>query len=304
MSSPVLNSTSSPTLSSAPTGANLYLPKLVRIDKIIHETHDVRTLRLVFVDEADRKAFSYKVGQFGEFSVFGVGEATFNISSSPTWDGYFECCFRTVGEVTRALALHKEGDIIGFRGPYGNWYDLEKMQGKDLIFAAGGIGFPPIRCLVWNVLAEREKYGSITVVHGARTHNDLVYQSELDEWSKRRDMHVVKTVDPGGEPEDWDGEVGFVPSVIEEKVPWILEREGKGLKNAMAFACGPPVMTKFVIAALTGMGFGLDQIGLTLENKMKCAVGKCGRCNIGSTYVCLDGPIFTADQVALLPDDQ
>ncbi len=283
--------------------ANLYLPKQVRIRKIIRETHDVKTFQLEFVDEVDRDAFSYGVGQFGEFSLFGVGESTFNISSSPTWKGYFECCFRNVGMVTAQMAKLREGDIIGFRGPYGNCYDLEKLKGKDLVFAAGGIGFPPVRCLIWNVLHEREKYGSIIIVHGARTHNDLVYQRELDEWVKRPDIHVVKTVDPGGEPEDWDGEIGFVPTVLEERVPWILEREGKGTGNALAFTCGPPVMINFVIQSLTRMGFGMDQIHLTMENKMKCAVGKCGRCNIGSTYVCLEGPIFTAEQVAQMPND-
>ena len=287
---------------SVATGS-LYLPKLARIRKVIRETHDVVTFQLELVDEAERKAFSYKVGQFGEFSMFGVGESTFNISSSPTWKSHFECCFREVGHVTRALARLKEGDVIGFRGPYGNAYDLERMRGKDLIFAAGGIGFPPIRCLVWNVLAEREKYGAIVVVHGARTAGDLIYQREMAEWSKLPDVHVIKTVDPGGDPPGWDGEVGFVPTVVEERVPWILERSGKGPENAMAFTCGPPIMTNFVIQALTRMGFGLGQIVLTLENKMKCAVGKCGRCNIGGTYVCLEGPIFTADQVATMHDD-
>jgi sulfhydrogenase subunit gamma (sulfur reductase) len=290
-------------LQAAVRPGHLYVPKLVRIQKVIRETHDVVTFRMAFVDEADQAAFSYNVGQFGEFSLFGMGESTFNISSSPTWKGYFECCFREVGRVTEALARLKEGDVIGFRGPYGNAYDLERMRGRDLIFAAGGIGFPPIRCLVWQVLAEREKYGAIVVVHGARTAGDLIYQREMEEWARLGDVHVIKTVDPGGEPEGWDGEVGFVPTVVEERVPWVLERRGKGVENAMAFTCGPPIMTKFVIEALIRMGFGLDQIVLTLENKMKCAVGKCGRCNIGGTYVCLEGPIFTADQVAAMHDD-
>jgi len=290
-------------LKAAVRPGHLYLPRQVRIHKIIRETHDVVTFQMRFVDEADQRAFSYQVGQFGEFSLFGVGESTFNISSSPTWKGHFECCFREVGQVTRALAHLQEGDVIGFRGPYGNAYDLERMRGKDLIFAAGGIGFPPIRCLVWNVLAEREKYGAIVVVHGARTAGDLIYQREMAEWAALPDVHVIKTVDPGGDPAGWDGEVGFVPTVVEERVPWILERSGKGPENAMAFTCGPPIMTKFVIQALTRMGLGLDQVVLTLENKMKCAVGKCGRCNIGSTYVCLEGPIFTADHVAAMHDD-
>ena len=282
---------------------NLYLPKLVRIQKVIRETHDVVTFQMRFVDEADQRAFSYGVGQFGEFSLFGVGESTFNISSSPTWDTHFECCFRAVGQVTKGLAKLKEGDVIGFRGPYGNSYDLKAMEGRDLVFAAGGIGFPPVRCLIWNLLEQRDRYGAIVVVHGARTAGDLVYQREMKQWAERGDMHVIKTVDPGGEPDGWDGEVGFVPTVLEERVPWILEREGRGLSNAMAFTCGPPIMTKFVIQALTRMGLGLDQVVLTLENKMKCAVGKCGRCNIGSTYVCLEGPIFTADQVDAMHDD-
>ena len=284
--------------------ANLYVPRQVRIKKRIRETHDVLTFQLEFVDPKDQEAFSYNVGQFGEFSLFGVGESTFNISSSPTWKNHFECCFRNVGKVTNSLAKLKEGDIIGFRGPYGNSYDLKALEGKDLIFAAGGIGFPPVRCLIWNILEEREKYGSIVIVHGARTSGDLVYQREMEEWAKRDDLHMVKTVDPGGEPEDWDGEIGFVPTVLEERIPWIFRREGKGVENTMAFTCGPPIMIKFVIQALERLGLGTEQIFLTLENKMKCAVGKCGRCNIGNTYVCLEGPIFSAAQVAQMPDDQ
>ncbi len=287
-----------------PTAAgNLYLPRQVRIRKIIRETHDVRTFQLEFVDPADRASFSYGVGQFGEFSLFGYGESTFNISSSPTWEGYFECCFRNVGQVTDRLQALTEGDIIGFRGPYGNFYDLKAMEGKDLVFAAGGIGFPPVRCLIWNILAERDKYGAILVVHGARTHRDLIYTAEMDEWSKIDGVTVVKTVDPGGEPEEWDGEVGFVPTVVGEQVPDMLARHGSSIDNVLAYTCGPPVMINFVIDALEGLGLTKRQIHLTLENKMKCAVGKCGRCNIGSTYVCLEGPIFNAEQVAAMPDD-
>ncbi|GAB4302932.1 MAG: FAD/NAD(P)-binding protein [Desulfuromonadia bacterium] len=273
---------------STPAG-NIYLPHLATIERIIDETPDVRTLRLVFQDQAVRESFTFRSGQFAEYSAFGYGESTFCIASSPTRKGYIECCFRSVGRVTEALRRLEEGDTVGVRGPYGNSFPIEDFFGKNLLFVAGGIALPPLRTLIWNCLDQRELFGDITIVYGARTEDDLVYKRELKEWEGRGDVRLVKTVDPGGDSPGWDGKVGFVPAVLEEAAP--------SAENTIALVCGPPVMIKFTLPVLERLGFGDDAIYTTLENRMKCGLGKCGRCNVGNVYVCKDGPVFTARQV-------
>jgi NAD(P)H-flavin reductase len=268
---------------------NIYKPYLATIEQIIDETPDVRTFRLVFQDEAVRDSFSFRSGQFAEYSAFGYGESTFCIASSPTRTGYVECCFRSVGRVTEALRRLEVGDTVGFRGPYGNSFPIEEFYGKHLVFVAGGIALPPLRTLIWNCLDQREKFGDITIVYGARTEDDLVYKHELKEWQQRSDVRLVKTVDPGGNSPEWDGKVGFVPTILEEAAP--------SADNAIALVCGPPIMIKFTLPVLERLGFADDQIYTTLENRMKCGLGKCGRCNVGNVYVCKDGPVFTAAQV-------
>jgi len=272
---------------------NIYLPYLATVAEVIDETPDVRTLKLVFQDQQVRDSFSYRAGQFAEYSAFGAGEATFCIASSPTRTGYIECCFRAVGRVTEELRRLEPGDSIGVRGPYGNSFPIEQFYGKNLVFVAGGIALPPLRTLIWNCLDLRDKFGDITIVYGARTEADLVYKRELQEWEKRPDVRLVKTVDPGGNGPEWDGQVGFVPTVLEQAAP--------SAENTIALVCGPPVMIKFTLPVLEKLGFSDDQVYTTLENRMKCGLGKCGRCNVGNVYVCKDGPVFTARQVKAMP---
>jgi sulfhydrogenase subunit gamma (sulfur reductase) len=274
---------------------NLYQPHLVTVERVEDETPDTRTLRLRFKDPAVAESFDFKAGQFGEYSVFGAGECTFCIASSPTRRGYIECSFKTVGKVTRALREVNVGDTIGFRGPYGNCFPVESWTGRNVVFIAGGIGLAPVRSVIWNVLDLRDRFRDITIVHGARSVDDLVYKSELSEWSGRHGVRVIRTVDPGGETPDWRGPVGFVPAVVEKARP--------GAKDAVAVVCGPPIMIKFTLPILERLGFAPDQVFTTLENRMKCGVGKCGRCNIGPVYVCKDGPVFTAADLATLPAD-
>ena len=274
---------------------NLYQPFQVRVDSIIQETADTRTMKLTFVDPAVAESFSFKAGQFGEYSVFGSGESTFSIASSPTRRGYIECSFKSVGKNTNAMARLEVGDIMGFRGPYGNAFPLEQLYGRSVVFIAGGIGLAPVRCVIWNVLDLRDKFRDVTIIYGARTVGDLVYKRELDEWAARGDVRLLTTVDPGGETPDWRGEIGFVPSIVEKAAP--------SANNAFSVVCGPPVMIKFTLPVLRKLGFGDDAIYTTLENRMKCGLGKCGRCNIGNVYVCKDGPVFTAARLATLPDD-
>lgn len=278
-----------------PTGTNLYKPYLMRVADIRDETADVRTLRLEFQNEEEGGNFTFKAGQFGLYSVFGEGECTFCIASSPTRLGCIECTFRKAGRVTRALRELNVGDTVGFRGPYGNTFPIDEWKGKNLIFVAGGIALPPLRCVIWNCLDRRDDFGDITIVYGARTVGDLVYKDELREWGERDDVNVIQTVDPGGETPEWAGKIGFVPTVLGEYDP--------KPEDTIALVCGPPIMIKFTMPVLEKAGFRPEQVYTTLENRMKCGLGKCGRCNVGPIYVCKEGPVFTQAQLRELPQE-
>ena len=263
--------------------------------EVRRHTADVKSVRIKFRDASFADNFNVRVGQFGMFSAFGVGESTFNICSSSNWKDYLEFCFRKTGKVTECLWQLDEGDTIGFRGPYGNGYPMEAWEGRNLIFIGGGIAMPPIRCAVWYALENRAKYGDITIVYGARTVADLTYADELDECSKRERVRVVRCVDPGGETPEWNGEIGLIPTV--------LERAQVPAENAIALVIGPPIMIKFTLPVLDRMGIKEEDIYTSLENRMKCGVGKCGRCNAGPVYVCKDGPVFTMKQLRSIPND-
>src|SRR5512146_1651799 len=198
---------------------NIYKPYLATITELRVETPDIRSLRLVFQDEQVRENFTFRAGQFAEYSAFGAGESTFCIASAPTRKGYIECCFRAVGRVTEALRALEVGDTMGVRGPYGNSFPIEEFYGKNLVFVAGGIALPPLRSVIWNCLDLRDQFEQITVVYGARSVADLVYKRELAEWELRSDLRLVTTVDPGGETPSWKGKVGFVPTVLEQLAP-------------------------------------------------------------------------------------
>jgi sulfhydrogenase subunit gamma (sulfur reductase) len=274
---------------------NLYQPHLVRIEGITEETPDTRTLRLAFQDPQLAGSFDFKAGQFGEYSVFGAGECTFCIASPPTRKGAIECTFKTVGKATRAMRELNVGDTMGFRGPYGNHFPLDAMEGSSLVFIAGGIGLAPVRCVIWNALDLRERFKDVTIIYGARAVQHLVYKRELEEWGKRDDVRLVQTVDPGGETLGWTGEVGFVSDIVKKAAP--------AAAHSFAIVCGPPIVIKLTIPVLQQLGFADDHIYTTLENRMKCGIGKCGRCNVGPVYVCKDGPVFTARQLAMLPQE-
>ncbi|MFQ5685487.1 MAG: FAD/NAD(P)-binding protein [Candidatus Scalindua sp.] len=274
---------------------NIYTPYLMNISDITDEAPGVRTFRLNFQNEDEGKNFQFQAGQFALYSVFGYGESTFCIASSPTRKDYIECTFRQAGRVTNALRELNIGDTIGFRGPYGNVFPIEEWEGKNLVFIAGGIALPPLRSVIWNCLDLRDKYKNVTIVYGAKTVADLVYKDELKEWNARDDVNLVTTVDPGGETPDWTGKVGFVPTVVEETAP--------DSNDTIAIVCGPPIMIKFTLPVLEKLGFKQEKVYTTLENRMKCGLGKCGRCNIGCTYVCKEGPVFTAEEISKLPDE-
>ncbi len=266
---------------------NVYLPHIVVINKIIDEAPDVRTFHFNFKDKALGEKFTFESGQFGEFSVFGHGEAPFCISSSPTRPDHLECTVKRTGQLTNALHRLSVGAEIGFRGPYGNGFPLEELKGKNLVFVAGGIGLAPLRSLIWNVLDNREDYGKLDIVYGARSPADLVYKYDLATWQKDDRFNMAVTVDRGDDK--WQGTVGFVPQVLGEVAP--------SAQDAVAVVCGPPIMIRFTFPVLDKLGFTPEQMITTLEKRMKCGIGKCGRCNIGNIYVCRDGPVFNYQQI-------
>ncbi len=274
---------------------NTYLPYQMRVAKITEEAPAVRTFRLEFTNPEDAETFTFKTGQFAEYSVYGEGESTFCIASPHTRKGYIECTFRQVGRVTTALANLEEGEIMGLRGPYGNTFPIDQWKGKNIIFIAGGIALPPMRSVIWSCLDNRKDYKDISIFYGARTVNDLVYKHELEEWKERPDVNLYTTVDPGGETPDWKGEIGFIPSIVDKISP--------KAENTIAVVCGPPVMIKNTFPVLKKLGFEDDAIYTTLENRMKCGVGKCGHCYVGKVCVCKDGPVFTLSQLNNLPNE-
>jgi sulfhydrogenase subunit gamma (sulfur reductase) len=272
---------------------NIYLPRMATIQSMKPETIDVTTFR-VTIDGSDGIAtFEYKSGQFAEVSVLGVGEAPISITSSPTRPEAIEFSIRRVGELTNALHELEPMDKIGIRGPFGNSFPLEEMEGKDLLIIGGGIGLAPLRSVILNVFDNREKYGKIDIIYGARSPQDLVFTSEYEEWQAVDNSRLHLTVDRGDE--EWKGNVGLVPTFLKEINP--------SPENTTSITCGPPIMIKFVIEALNELGFSSEHIITTLERRMKCGVGKCGRCNIGGKYVCLDGPVFTLKQLEEMPSD-
>jgi len=272
---------------------NLYQPYLMKIEAITDETPDTRTLKLAFDDPSVAGEFDFRAGQFGEYSVFGSGECTFCIASSPTRKGGIECTFKAVGKATKAMRGLDVGDTMGFRGPYGNHFPLERMEKRSVVFIAGGIGLAPVRCVIWNVLDLRDRFADVTIVYGARSVSDLVYKRELEAWAERADVKLWQTVDPGGETPEWKHEIGFVPAIVEKAAP--------SAAGATAVVCGPPIMIKYTLPVLEKLGFAAGDVYTTLENRMKCGCGKCGRCNVGPVYVCKDGPVFSAAQLAELP---
>jgi sulfhydrogenase subunit gamma (sulfur reductase) len=275
------------------TNENIYLPRMATIQSMRLETIDVTTFRVTIDGSDGTGKFEYKSGQFAEVSVLGVGEAPISISSSPTRPEAIEFSIRIVGELTNALHELQPMDKIGIRGPFGNFFPLEEMEGKNVLIIGGGIGLAPLRSVILNVLDNRAKYDKIDIIYGARSPQDLVFTSEYEEWQAVDNTRLHLTVDRGDE--EWKGNVGLVPTFLKEIHP--------SPDNTTSITCGPPIMIRFVIEALNELGFSSEHIITTLERRMKCGVGKCGRCNIGNKYVCLDGPVFTLKQLKEMPSD-
>lgn len=271
---------------------DMLIPKLGVVTDIRKDTPDVKTFRVEALGGG--KVFEHMPGQCAMLSIPGVGEAMFSITSSPTVTEYMEFSIKKCGSLTDWLHQMETGQQITIRGPYGNAFPVEtELKGKDLLFIAGGIGLAPLRSVINYVRAKRENYGKVDIVYGSRSMDDLVdYEEIKTEWMNDEGIEVHLTIDR--EQEGWDGHVGFVPNYVKEL----------GFDTSKTvLVCGPPIMIKFTVAALSELGFENTQVFTTMELRMKCGIGKCGRCNIGSKYVCKDGPVFRYDQLGQLPDE-
>jgi sulfhydrogenase subunit gamma (sulfur reductase) len=267
-----------------------FIPYLATLKTTIQLTPDIKLLSVELENPDIRVNFDYKPGQFALLSAFGEGEAPFGIVSLPQQKDGLEFAVRRIGTVTRALQELEPGDTLGVRGPFGNYFPLEDYKGKNIIIIGGGIGMAPLRPVINKILERRDNYEELLIINGARTPQDLVFQSEFPIWMETPRTRVELTVDRGDE--HWEGRVALVPEVVKELAP--------SPDNAIAIICGPPIMIRFTLAGLRDLGFKDDQIVTTLEAKMKCGLGKCARCNIGEKYVCQDGPVFTLEQISQL----
>ena len=275
-----------------------YVPMPVTIDKIgiENEARDLKTFRFVFDDKEDEKRFSFECGQFGILSVMGAGESPIGIASSPLDEGFVEFTVKRypTGVVTSALHSMEEGERMGIRGPYGNSYPMKEMEGKNIVIVGGGFAFTTLRSTIRYMLHEsnRSRFKDITVIYGARSPGELLYKSELEAWEAQDGIDMYVTVDKGDE--GWKGREGFVPAVLQEVAP--------SADNAIVLVCGPPIMLKFTMQPLLDLGFSPGTIITSLERRMSCGLGKCGRCNIGSKYVCKDGPVFSYKEIQELQE--
>jgi sulfite reductase subunit B len=258
-----------------------YVPKIAKVVGIKKENPEIRTLKLEL--EKNEK-IEFMPGQFVQVSVFGTGEAPISICSSPFQSKYFEISIRDMGNVTNSLLRLKKGDTIGIRGPYGKGYPMERFEGKDLVVVAGGIGFPPLASVVEYIINKRKDFGKVMLLYGARDPNDLMFRESINRW-KKKGIDVFVTVDKGDKK--WKGNVGVVTTLFDKY----------DIKGNVGVSCGPPIMLKFVTKSFQKIGIKDSNIYLSLERLMQCGVGKCGHCNIGNKYVCLDGPVFTFEDL-------
>ncbi len=274
---------------------NPYQPHTATVEDTWIETHGERgiiTLKVVFDDEKVRESWEHRPGQCAMIGVLGVGESMISISCSPTEGKFLRFSVMRMGKVTQAIHELEPGDKLTVRGPYGNSFPVDEWKGKNIITIGGGIGQAPLRPIIEYVRANRADYAGLTTVYGARTSRDLCFKDEFAEMQGCSQVSCHLSVDV--QEEGWPHYVGFVPSLLLEVNP--------SPENTIAITCGPPIMIKFVLENLKKLNFADEQIYTTLENRMKCGFGKCGRCNVGNLYVCKDGPVFSYATLKNIPE--
>lgn len=261
------------------------LPASYSIGKVIKETEDVFTLELKPVN--GNKDFAFKSGQFNMLYQFGVGEVPISISGDPGKPDRLIHTIRATGTVTGQMKNLKKGGVLGVRGPYGSHWPVEEARGKDVVLVTGGIGLAPLRPVIYQLLSERERYGKINILYGTRTPADILFRKELERWRKRFDLEVEVTVDRA--ERDWKSTVGVVTC--------LMSKAFFDPGNTVAMVCGPEVMMRFVVLELKKHGLNGEDIYISMERNMKCAIGFCGHCQFGPNFICKDGPVFRFDRV-------
>lgn len=264
------------------------VPVQTRITRLAWETDDTYSITL---DMNDRN-YAFRPGQFNMLYVFGVGEAAISISSDPSLSRSVTHTIHNVGSVTSALSHCKRSDVVGVRGPFGSGWPIDAALGRDVCIVAGGIGLAPLRPLLYSLFRKRKQFGRIVLLYGSRSPLDLLYRVELEDWGKRHNIEVLVTVDRG-DP-SWKGHIGVVTTLFS-----YIKIDPRA---TIAYVCGPETMMKFTLGTLTTMGLPGDQIYLSMERNMKCAVGYCGHCQYGPHFICKDGPVFALPRVKNLLD--
>ena len=272
-------------------GDNIYLPQLARVAYIKDEVVGERAIKTFRLEFEDGGGFEHEPGQCAMLSIFGRGESMISIASAPHVKEYKQFSIMRVGRVSVAFHDLAVGDVVGVRGPYGNSFPVDDWRGKNLVFIGGGCGLAPIWPVIQTAVAQRNDFKNITVFYGGRSSRDIMYKAELEKLRESADVHL--SIDSA--EEGWNAYCGFVPANLMDKSP--------SPDNAIAITCGPPIMIKFVIENLRQLGFKDEQIYTTIENKMKCGLGKCGRCNVGMDYVCVKGPVYSWAQLKDLPQE-
>lgn len=267
------------------TVAGPMTPTKARVERVRKETHDTFTLELhPAYGKGDHR---FAAGQFNMLYVHGVGEVAISISGDPTKPKPLIHTTRAIGTVTKAMAMLKTGDTIGVRGPFGNSWPVEHADGNDVILVAGGIGLAPLRPVIYQLLAERRKYGKIILLYGTRTPNDILFRKELEQWRSRLDFEVHVTVDRGAG--NWRGNVGVVTLMI--------SKAGFDPMHTTAMVCGPEIMMRYVALEMQKRGVPMSSVYVSMERNMKCGIGLCGHCQMGPTFICKDGPVYAYDQI-------
>jgi len=270
----------------APRTETLLQPQWAEIKEITPEAEGISTYWLKFKKEEEQKVFRFEPGQFNMLYLPGFGESAISISSDPNDLEKIGHTIRFVGNVTRSVSRLKVGDIVGVRGPFGTYWPMKEMEGKDVFIACGGIGLPPLRPAIYHIIRNREKYGKVTVLYGARTSSDLMFPAEYTEWRKAN-IDVEVTVDRGDA--NWNGRVGVVPM-------WFYQFRLDPRKVAI-LTCGPEIMIRFVIYEAMARRIPSENIYVSLERNMKCGQGSCGHCQMGPYFICKDGPVFRFDEL-------